>query len=91
MDRRSFLRRTAGLAALVLVGRPTLPEAAVAEPAALAPVADRLVASGGLCAPLTPYYRMPVMRLGLPSGPPVWEVLDLPTFQAERGGIEYDD
>lgn len=82
MDRRAFLNRAAGLAALVVAGRHAAPGTAVASTApattveVLAP-SSRLVASGGLCAPLTPCYTMPTLR-----GPLV-EVL--PRFQATRG------
>ncbi len=41
-----------------------------------------LVASGGLCAPLTPIYSMPNFAT---EAEPVWDAL--PVFQAARGGV----
>jgi len=41
-----------------------------------------LVASGGLCAPLTPIYTMPNFAT---TAEPVWD--SLPKFQADRGGV----
>jgi hypothetical protein len=43
---------------------------------------DVLVASGGLCAPLTPIYSMPQLAT---DAEPVWDAL--PKFRANRGGI----
>lgn len=43
---------------------------------------EALVASGGLCAPLTPIYTMP--NFGT-EAEPVWD--SLPVFQAARGGV----
>ena len=43
---------------------------------------EALVASGGLCAPLTPIYSMP--NFGT-EAEPVWDAL--PVFQANRGGV----
>lgn len=39
---------------------------------------SRLVASGGLCAPIKPFYR-------LPERTSLWD--DMPSFQATRGGV----
>jgi hypothetical protein len=50
---------------------------AVTAPAAL-------VAAGGLCAPLTPIYDLPILS---DADRPVWG--DLPKFQADRGGITF--
>lgn len=47
---------------------------------------EALVASGGLCAPLTPIYTMP--NFGT-EAEPVWE--SLPVFQAARGGVNVPD
>ncbi len=45
---------------------------------------EALVASGGICAPVTPYYGL--LELSVPSRP----VRDsLPRFNADRGGIRY--
>jgi hypothetical protein len=45
---------------------------------------EAIVASGGICAPVTPYYGL--MELSVPSRP----VRDaLPRFNADRGGIRY--
>jgi hypothetical protein len=43
---------------------------------------EALVASGGLCAPLTPLYTMP--NFGT-EAEPVWD--SFPTFRADRGGV----
>lgn len=43
---------------------------------------EALVASGGLCAPLTPIYSMPNFAT---EAEPVWD--SLPTFRAARGGV----
>jgi hypothetical protein len=43
---------------------------------------DALVASGGLCAPLTPIYSMPNFAT---EAEPVWDAL--PVFRAARGGV----
>ena len=43
---------------------------------------ESLVASGGLCAPLTPIYSMPQFAT---DDEPVWDAL--PKFQAARGGV----
>jgi hypothetical protein len=43
---------------------------------------EALVASGGLCAPLTPIYSMPNFAT---EEEPVWDAL--PTFRAARGGV----
>lgn len=43
-----------------------------------------LVAAGGLCAPLTPLYDLPVLS---DADRPVWDAL--PKFQADRGGITF--
>ena len=47
---------------------------------------EALVASGGLCAPLTPIYSMP--NFGT-EAEPVWD--SLPVFQAARGGVNVPD
>lgn len=43
---------------------------------------DALVAAGGLCAPVAPYYEMPVLA---GAGRPVRD--GLPSFNADRGGV----
>ena len=47
---------------------------------------EALVASGGLCAPLTPIYTMP--NFGT-EAEPVWDAL--PVFRAARGGVNVPD
>ena len=47
---------------------------------------EALVASGGLCAPLTPIYTMP--NFGT-EAEPVWD--SLPVFMAARGGVNVPD
>lgn len=47
---------------------------------------EALVASGGLCAPLTPIYTMP--NFGT-EAEPVWD--SLPVFRAARGGVNVPD
>lgn len=45
---------------------------------------ESLVASGGLCAPVTPYYNLQYVSV------PVRPVMgSLPSFQADRGGLRY--
>lgn len=45
---------------------------------------DVLVASGGLCAPVTPYYNLQYISV------PIRPVMgSLPSFQADRGGLRY--
>lgn len=45
---------------------------------------DALVASGGLCAPVTPYYDLDILAMNMR---PVRDAL--PSFNAERGGIRF--
>lgn len=48
------------------------------------PDAEALVASGGLCAPVTPYYNLAYISV------PVRPVMgSLPSFNADRGGLRY--
>lgn len=47
---------------------------------------EALVASGGLCAPLTPVYTMPNFAS---EAEPVWDAL--PVFMASRGGVNVPD
>lgn len=86
MDRKRFLGRVGLFIGGLAVGRHVeLPPAVdpVPPPAVSAAKAARsmqLVASGGLCAPFTPYYDMPAF-----AARPIREAL--PAFTAERGGI----
>lgn len=67
MNRRSFLGRAgATIAGLVIAPRVTL-ERAAAEPlpivdASVALGSSPLVAAGGLCAPITPYYNLALVE-----------------------------
>lgn len=93
MRRRELLKR-AGVGLLVLRGIGTAPRAVVpvveAAPALLpaAPLAlasgQSLVATGGLCAPLTPYYRIAVDTSGFAR--PLRN--SMPSFSARRGGTQ---
>jgi hypothetical protein len=85
MDRKHFLKRAALAVGGLVVGRNVeLPPAvaSVPPPAVSATQAARniaLVASGGLCAPLSPFYDLP----------PLSVVRDaLPTLSVTRGGID---
>lgn len=97
MNRRSFLQRAAGAAALIAAGRVYAPPVAPAE---LAPAAEPFVdyqigdaipvmatsalrASNGICAPIAPFYDLHVIRAGDPL------VAILPSFRADLGGITY--
>jgi hypothetical protein len=85
MDRRDFLKRGAfGLVALRMGSHlPGAPAAVAAPVMAAVPSANYLVASGGLCAPLTPIYNLAPMY---PASP----VRDaLPSFAASRGGVGF--
>lgn len=90
MNRASFLRR-AGLALGALSIGARVPvgaaESVPAAPEALGPVvgySGDLVASGGLCAPVSPYYTLAYFENG---SKPLRDAL--PAFHADRGGIRY--
>lgn len=92
MRRSVFLKRSLGLVAGVAVGS-RLPLESTAAPVVeevAAPVVARgalaaIVAVGGLCAPLTPYYEL--TPLTLHQERPVRDAL--PSFTAQRG-LRYD-
>ena len=88
MDRRGFLGKT-GAALLGLTALKHLPPA-VASPVPLPAVTSAtaasnisLVASGGLCAPLSPIYTMPAFPVDRQR--PMFGML--PKFTASQGGI----
>lgn len=94
MRRGTFLKRGAALlGGLAVAGKlpPSVLEDAVAAspaPEALpgaAGLSRSLVATGGLCAPVTPYYDLKLCT----SPSPVREAL--PSFAADRGGIRFTD
>lgn len=79
--RGRFLKSVAGLAVFGWLGgrvTPTTPvETGIIRDSVLRPVADyQLYASGGLCAPLTPFYDLPA--------------IPLPRLTASRGDISFD-
>ncbi len=82
MDRRQFLGGAAGLlGAIAFGGRLPMAEAAIEpEPLALASRwSGSIVASGGICAPLTPIYDLPSFYAASPIA------TSLPSFSARRG------
>lgn len=100
MNRGSFLRRSAaGIAALFAPSLLQGPAGAAVSPQELAPGADELtaarplgsalVASGGLCAPVTPYYQV----VAVEPWTELWKCNpvrgSLPAFRADRGGIRF--
>lgn len=74
-DRREFLLRAGAFVGALVVARIPVPE--VVEEEAVAFAAPSLVASGGLCAPVTPYYSL------FPQARPLRDAL--PEFSVERG------
>ena len=66
--------------------RAVLPESSTFMGKAGGHGGEALVASGGLCAPLTPIYTMP--NFGT-EAEPVWD--SLPVFRAARGGVNVPD
>lgn len=85
MDRRSFLRRSVGaLVGITAAGRyapsaaPALEIGFVRE-SKLVANDHQIFASGGLCAPVTPYYKLEHVSTG--------ELM--PAFRSDRGGILY--
>lgn len=96
MNRRRLLQTAAAL--LLAPSAAKLAPPAIAAPA-LEPVADGvltatsdfqmfgemgLVASGGLCAPVSPYYAL----TDLSTGRPIRDAL--PRLAAQRGGVRYE-
>jgi len=87
MDRRQFLGRSALVVGGVLVA-PRIPLEIIEAPVAAAaieaaPAASYagLIATGGICAPLTPFYALPALQVR-----PFRDVL--PAFTASRGGLD---
>ena len=92
VDRAGFLKRL-GLAGAAL-SLPKIPQslakplpveglpAVVAPIKAFPPVTGELLASGGLCTPVTPYYDLEYV-----SAHALRDAL--PAFRADRGGIRY--
>lgn len=93
MKRGSFLKRALGVILGAKLAGSLPPGGPAATPVGIADygvirdtLASRhsLTASGGLCAPLTPYYDLPTITT---AGSPVRDAL--PRFTAQRGGIDY--
>ena len=81
MKRRGFLAATAGLVVGLRHGKLPTTEAGIATPAAPNATwsSTSIVASGGLCAPLSLIYEMPSFPL---SDRPIVDAL--PSFQVKR-------
>lgn len=96
MDRRGFLGRALLVLALPSRGVAALDRRTSSAPSVGAtpslpttrasfPIGGDLVASGGLCSPISPIYNVPALGV---SGRPVRD--SLPTFQAVSGDV-WDD
>lgn len=92
MKRSGFLKGAAGGLLALKFGKLPQAEAATAVEATAATriPGGLLVSTGGLCAPLSPIYPMPLMvecsREQLDSIRPICQAL--PSFQATRGGVK---